>query len=216
MGIVHPSSEGVPGGLSADGQRTRMVGCGAPSSSVSRLSPSIPRIFLVKRLRRYSASSLLTHCCSLHAFVLCTSFRLCSTQPHLHARHTNMHSLSNKLFPLWIRDLGSRSSYSVLIHPKNSTLAYYNWPCWLCSQPEDGEPLLCAFSLKLFFSFHHFRTTSLSLLFLPTTSPPFSFSIGLLPFQKETVLELHTGTEVFIYKAKISLMLTNIIQQNWS
>lgn len=52
MGVVHPSSEGVPGGLSADGQRRRMAGCGAPSSSVSRLSPSFPRTFPVKTLRR--------------------------------------------------------------------------------------------------------------------------------------------------------------------
>lgn len=58
--FVH-SSEGVPGGLSAAGRRRRMDGCGAPSSSVSRLSPSTPQIFLLKRLKRYSAASPLTH-----------------------------------------------------------------------------------------------------------------------------------------------------------
>lgn len=69
-------SEGVPGGLSADGQRRRMAGCGAPGSNVSKLSPSIPRTFPVKRLRRYSVASLLTLPRSFYPFVLCPSLCL--------------------------------------------------------------------------------------------------------------------------------------------
>lgn len=99
MGVVLPPSEGVPEGLSADGQRRRMAGCGAQGSSVSRLSPSFPPTFPVKRLRRYSSAFIF----SLSFFVLCTSFCLCRSavhKSHLHARHTNTHILSNKLFPL--------------------------------------------------------------------------------------------------------------------
>lgn len=68
MGVVHPSSEGVPGGLSADGQRRRMAGCGAPSSNASRLSPSSPRTSPAKSLRRYSTASPL-FLCSLLLFL---------------------------------------------------------------------------------------------------------------------------------------------------
>ncbi len=154
MGVVHPSSEGVPGGLSAGGQRRRMAGCGAPSRIVSRLSPSIPRTFPVKRLKRYSAASLLTASRSFSPFVLCTSFCLSRSAEH---NPTSMHV--TQTCTAWVincfhcepETLGSRSSCSVSIHPENSKLAYYNRPGWLCSQPEDGEPVLCAFFLKLFF-----------------------------------------------------------------
>lgn len=152
MGIVHPSSEGVPGGLSAGGQRRRMAGCGAPGSSVSRLSPSIPRTFPVKRPRRYSAAFLLPlFLCSVH--ISCLPL-LWSTQPHLHARHTNIHSLTHKLVLLWIRDL-MHWFFLLRIDPsRNSKPAYYSRPGWLCSQPEDGEPFFCAFYVELFFYFY--------------------------------------------------------------
>lgn len=60
--------------------------------------------------------------------------------------------------------LGSWSSCCVSIHPENSKLSYYNLPCWLCLQSEDGESLLCALLLKLFFSFPRF------LFFCPSLS----------------------------------------------
>lgn len=103
MGDVHSSSEGAPGGLSADGQRRRMVGCGAPGSNVSRLSPSIPQTSHVKRLRRYRAASPLTpmaHSILLFSALLSVFLLLFGTLSHLHAYLTNMHSLSNKQISL--------------------------------------------------------------------------------------------------------------------
>ena len=167
-----------------------------------------------RRLSSLSLSLALS-LCSLNLF---PSLSLCSTQPHLHAHHTNMHSLSNKLFPLWIRDLGSKSSYSVLIHPKNSTLAYYNWPGWLCSQPEDGEPLSCSFSLKLFFFilFHCFLTTpplSESQLYThqQNLSPFLVLNWSPASSEENRFLTIPPMTN---REAELGLMLTNIIQQN--
>ena len=51
------------------------------------------------------SSSLFLSFCSLLLF-LSFSLSLCRTQTHLNARLTNIHSRSNKLFPLWIRDPG--------------------------------------------------------------------------------------------------------------
>lgn len=98
MGVVRPSSEGVPGGLSADGRRRRMAGCGALGSSVSRSSPSIPRTSPVKRLRRYAAASL------------------CSLLPFRSAEHSYMHVTQTctawviNAFHCESETLGSRSS----------------------------------------------------------------------------------------------------------
>lgn len=68
MGGVDLCSEGAPGGPSADGQRRRMAGCGAPRTSVSRSSPSIPQTSPVKRLRRYKKDLSL---CVSHLYI-CT------------------------------------------------------------------------------------------------------------------------------------------------
>lgn len=171
MGVVHPSSEGVPGGLSADGQRRKMAGYGAPGSSVSRLYPSIHRTFPAKRLTRYNAAFLLANSpLYLFSFGL---FWLCRTQFfHSYAQSC----VACKLFTLWMGDLGPLGlPVSVLIHPEIFKVSYYNLPGWLCSQCEDGESLLCTFPLKLFFSFPLFLTTSPSLpvwltLEFPTTA----------------------------------------------
>lgn len=211
MGVVHPSSEGVPGGLSADGQRRRMAGCGAPSRSVSRSSPSIPRTFPVKRLRRYSTDSLLSHSPSLFSASL--SVYSCSAvhnPTYMHVTQTYTAWVINRFY-CESETLCSGSSCIVLIQPENSKPAYYNRPSWLYSQPEDGEPLLCAFSLKLlffffptlpdYFSVHPFLThfcISISITF-----PRFSFSLSVslskgCNFSYIAVFELYTKQKTFM------------------
>lgn len=121
MGVCHPSSEGVPGGPSADEQRRRMAGCGARGSSVSRLYPSIPQTFPAERPARYSIVYFsLTLFLSLPLFSYLSLFSLLCLVP-----------LACRAWVInWLHceseTLSSRSSSSVLIHPENSKLSYYN------------------------------------------------------------------------------------------
>lgn len=112
--FLHSSCAGAPGGLSADGQRRRMAGCGAPGSSVSRSSPSILPTSPAKRLRRCFCrflsscpdfSSLIPSFCSLLLLPLLLSLPLFLTPLSCTSRkHT--HRLSNKQLPLRVGDPG--------------------------------------------------------------------------------------------------------------
>lgn len=86
--------------------------------------------------------------------------------------------------------LGSRSSYSVSIHTKNSRRSYYNRPAWLCSQqPEDGKPLLCALSQKLispFTSWLHALLSDTPMYYLPV-----DLFFFLVAIKSKMFLELH-------------------------
>lgn len=143
MGGVDLCSEGAPGGPSADGQRRRMAGCGAPRTSVSRSSPSIPQTSPVKRLRRYKKDlSLPLSLClsSIHLYIfpfLSAPFCLfifyfssCTRQPCWPETHTYMHSLRNKPFPLWFKDLTSIFFHCCVLIPGRELhlcLLYLTW-----------------------------------------------------------------------------------------
>lgn len=107
-----------------------------------------------KVLRRFSISRSL--------FVVpCSSFRLslalqtcltCTSHKHAPPEKQTV-SIVNR------RPQAQGLPASLSIHLENSKLAYYNRPGWLCSQPEDVEPLLCTFSKKIYmyiFSFSPF------------------------------------------------------------
>lgn len=147
--------KGAPEGLSADGQRRRMVGCGALRRNVSRLSPSILLIFPVKRQRRYGSSSPP----SFSLFLLCKPSLACMSQTYTVGGINSFHCESETLALPGIIDWYQK-------------LAYYNWPGWLCwLQPKDGKPLL--YTIPLCSSSHHFPNTFLFFAapFIPSTAP---------------------------------------------
>lgn len=104
----------------------------------------------VQRCFSSHSSSLILSFCSLLFFL----------SPSRSAEHNPTYMHVSQTCTAWVinsshcesETLGSTSSCSVSIHTENSKLASYNRPGWLCSQqPEDGKPLLCTISLKLFF-----------------------------------------------------------------
>lgn len=167
MGGVYASSEGVPGGLSAGGQRRKMAGCGAQVSSVSRLYPSILQIFPAKRLERWSTA--LIHSLIFFSF----SFWLWNTQFHLHACHTDLVlviiCLQHK-FETWAQSFPVRY-WSV--QNKSSELSYYKLPVWLYSVFRWRASITRITSqVVALFSFPRFLASSLSVPFWLTLEFP--------------------------------------------
>lgn len=182
MGVVHPSSEGVPGGLSAAGQRRRMAGCGAPGSSVSRLSPSIPRTCPAKRLRRYGAASLLPHSRSLSCFVLCTS--VCLPRSTVHSP-TYMHT--TQTHTAWVLNRFHCESEAPALGLPTLYWSIQKTPSWLiitdlvdCTHNLKIESLFYVLYLFFFFPLLRFLAASLSLPFWLTLVFPSTATL-LLP-----------------------------------
>lgn len=132
LSFFHSSCAGAPGGLNADGQRKRMAGCGAPSSSVSRSFPSILPTSPAKRLRR----------CFCHSLSSCPNFSshfpfffAASPSSSFFSHFFHVHTANKGWVPLsclrpWVAGLPA-------VHrspTKNYTPTYYNRAAWLCTQ----------------------------------------------------------------------------------